>query len=94
MTDHPEITDYDRDVAKQAYIIWTPGDVTTACAIASALARTGWTPVDPDLIEARKLAKKLWPNYACIYGESDESNHNIRTLLAAIKRGRELEHGE
>ena len=62
--------------------------------LAARLAREGWTPTDPDLIEARGLvATVVAPSttIADIYraGEMDCSPH-VRVALAAIKRGREL----
>ena len=66
------------------------------------LARTGWEPpvaVDPDLIEARKLAAaqmdKEWApggmGAECLRGEKDDHS-TVRLALAAIERGRELQH--
>ena len=57
------------------------GIVGSVALIAARLAREGWTPpepVDPDLAEAKHIR---------IYGPSDET----AAILAAIKRGRELE---
>lgn len=69
--------------------------------IAARLAREGWKPVDPDLIEAREIVAKWWENPPSHYrnvfdpesfrrGERDTFPEVTQTL-AAIKRGRELE---
>ena len=96
MTDEIEVNDYDRAVGKEAH--------RRACAavlgahvgeVASALARTGWKPVDPDLIEARKMAAEKYPNNKPTYdGGLWDHMPEVRYFLAGIKRGRELERGE
>lgn len=101
MTDQPEITieinDYDRAVGKEAH--------RRACAsefgahvgeVASALVRNGWKPVDPDLIEARKMAAETYPEIAKDYlaGKWDNNSSTVQSRLAGIKRGRELERGQ
>lgn len=61
-------------------------DVAT---IAARLTRTGWTPpdpVDPDLVEARRIVIE-WLN--------DEAKGKLSELaLAAIKAGREMERAK
>ena len=63
---------------------------------AARLAREGWTPTDPDLIEAREIVAAVCylNRESYLNGEQDETPF-VQRSLAAIKRGRELErpHG-
>lgn len=65
--------------------------------LAARLAREGWTPVDPDLIQAREIAagthdgSSEWADGAK-KGLRDDSRA-VQLVLAGIKRGRELERG-
>lgn len=52
-------------------------------------------PVDPDLVEARKIAASFsyrvgTDSHARVINGSDDSSLNVRETLAGIKRGREL----
>jgi hypothetical protein len=94
VTELPEITDEDCQVAEEAHEVWVKmlsDDRITAAAIAAALVRTGWKPVDPDLILAREVCAELWisegsPTTAEVYRRGDNDNHHIvRIALAAIK---------
>lgn len=68
---------------------------------AARLARTGWTPVDPLLIEAREIVAK-WidanPNKLKMlasgvrYGAFD-ADPSVEQALAALRRGKELAGG-
>ena len=58
MTELPEITDKDRAVAEEALRLCKGGPNGPA-AIAAALVRTGWRPVDPDLILARECVASV-----------------------------------
>jgi len=71
-------------------------DYVEAHAIAALLPE----PVDPDLIEARRIALKnakdrgYFHTPACyLAGDHDESD-DVQIALAAIKRGRALERGK
>jgi hypothetical protein len=67
---------------------------------AAFLGRTGWTPTDPDLIEAREIAARQYEQagYSPALplevreGRSDKCIV-VAAVRAAIKRGRELERG-
>ena len=64
--------------------------------LAARLARESWTPVDPDLIEAREVcASRTSVGVAAAYS-SGSMDHTwaVQTALAGIKRGRELERGQ
>ena len=92
----PEITDEDRAVAEEAERIW----MRHACldkardvgAIAAALVRTGWKPVDPDLILAREVAADTCYNYSwhestvsLVRDGKDDTTLVVQAALAAIK---------
>jgi hypothetical protein len=88
----PEITDEDRAVAEEAERIW----MRHACldkardvgAIAAALVRTGWKPVDPDLILAREvLASRTSCTLTAAQYRSgaNDSYYIVETAVAAIK---------
>lgn len=94
MSELPEITDEDRAVGKEAYRLWNveaETDDPSPGEIAAALVRTGWKPVDPDLLLARECAADLArpsPQLANAYrdGIMDDSPHGfIPAILAAIK---------
>lgn len=60
--------------------------------IAARLAREGWMPIDPDLLEARKMLAERMPDQAeAARGGRHDDGRVIGFLLAGIKRGRELE---
>jgi hypothetical protein len=90
----PEITDEDRAVAEEAIRIWQRHaclDARDLAAVAAALVRTGWKPVDPDLILAREAVADVFkasnmPNFAreTRSGETDDG-WEVRCALAAIK---------
>jgi hypothetical protein len=92
VTKLPTITDEDRAVYEEALRLWDPAtNKPTTGQIAAALVRTGWKPVDPDLILAREVCAELWisegsPTTAEVYRRGDNDNHHIvRIALAAIK---------
>jgi hypothetical protein len=65
--------------------------VKNAMITAARLAREGWTPTDPDLIEAREIASLVRGNNAdSIRAGNWDASGTMRIALAAIKRGREL----
>jgi hypothetical protein len=72
-----------------------------APVLAAALRELNWQPpVDPDLLEARKVVAAVhddpsYVNFArrVLDGEEDDCT-DVKCALAAIKRGRELERGE
>ena len=63
--------------------------------IAARLAREGWTPVDPDLIEARECAALTFEADACpntaegVRAGREDDFRAVRSALIAIKRARE-----
>ena len=72
----------------------------SVAAFARYIAEHEEPPVDPDLIEARKLVAGKYQSirdhdYAgwVNSGQKDDSSE-VRLILSAIKRGRELERGE
>lgn len=75
------------------------GGVQSLLADAARLAREGWVPpepVDPDLIEARKIWLECAPDLPeevkdRILMGSGDGGTGVQGCLAAIKRGRELE---
>lgn len=84
-------------------------DTDKACRVEAArLARTGWTPVDPDLIEAREIvarghdacaASSNW-HYREHHNEAakvraglEDGGFRVSDTLAGIKRGRQLATG-
>ncbi len=90
----PEITDEDRKIASEAFRLWRDlpaHDPTSEGQIAAALVRTGWKPVDPDLILAREVCAELWisegsSTIAEAYTRGDNDHHYVvRVALAAIK---------
>jgi hypothetical protein len=89
VTELPEITDEDCQVAEEAHEVWVKmlsDDRITAAAIAAALVRTGWKPVDPDLILAREACAKTWPASAESYRNGNMDNYvTVQAALAAIK---------
>jgi hypothetical protein len=65
--DHGKITDQDRAVAKEAHdwlyphCAFNPGGKIERGLIRAAFnARTGWTPTDPLLLEAREFAAQVY----------------------------------
>ncbi len=85
----PEITDEDRAVANEAWRIYylesTP-DSTGVLTIAAALVRTGWKPVDPDLILAREVCAETFAGCAVDYRSGSEDKYSVvKIALAAIK---------
>jgi len=91
----PEITDEDRAVQAEALRLYVlPGidpDIGIA-SIAAALVRTGWKPVDPDLILAREVAADVaikfgWagePVNGIRRGDHDDTDRGVQSALAAI----------
>jgi hypothetical protein len=67
---------------------------------AATLRELNWQPpVDPDLVEARKIAAAHWqhsdPRYASeILSGTCDSGISVSVAIPAIKRGRELEATE
>lgn len=68
-----------------------------ARTLAARLAREGWEPVDPDLIEAREIVAKwlidersLGLLAASTRRGDDDHTSQVQCTLAALKRGREL----
>lgn len=94
-----EINELDRARAEEALklIDWKPFDVFDVAVHAAMLARTGWEPVDEDLIAAREIVAQAnkqegvdgWAEDVRI-GLRDH-HIEVQVALAAIKRGRELE---
>lgn len=87
----------DRARADEAWRIYMAqtDDRPTAHQIAARLAREGWMPVDPDLIEARECAALMCEeqhdhNSAEAYrrGEYDLSR-SVEAALVAIRRAKE-----
>lgn len=87
-----DITEYDREVSKEAYRIHRrhehenegQEDFSPTPAIPliiAMLVRTGWQP-DPDINEANKLLDEF----------DEKSDREL--VMAALKRGRELERAE
>jgi hypothetical protein len=71
-----------------------------ATAIAARLAREGWMPVDPLLIEAREIFARQFEEAQahgaarqCRDGKYDSHPHAKR-ILAALKRGIEIGKGK
>jgi hypothetical protein len=95
------MTDEELDVAraKEAMRLCTiPGSTASWPALhAARLAREGWTPVDPDLIEARECA--AWARLAWRadpYAHKDnylsgkyDGTPAVQSALIAIKRAKE-----
>jgi len=89
----PEITDEDRAVYIEALRLWNTERVNPVPGeIAAALVRTGWTPVDPDLILAREVAADTAFTYGFHAGVTDamrrgadDTDRGVRSALAAIK---------
>jgi hypothetical protein len=85
----PEITDDDRAVQAEAIRLYTlPGTEPRIgiASIAAALVRTGWKPVDPDLILAREVCAEKWPASAEFYRNGNMDNYvTVQAALAAIK---------
>ena len=79
-----------------------PGYGVQSATIAARLAREGWTPVDPDLVEARTIfAFRAVISSSNLNRTADESKRDVlegksdqtellQLILAGIKRGREL----
>jgi hypothetical protein len=70
-------------------------DVGRIGEIAARLAREGWMPVDPDLIEARECAALAWKDKGyntcsaqVLRGEVDNSRE-VQSALIAIKRAKD-----
>jgi hypothetical protein len=85
----PEITDEDRAVADEAERLWlatgTPG-TPGIIELAAALVRTGWKPVDPDLILAREVCAETFAGCAVDYRSGSEDKYSVvKIALAAIK---------
>jgi hypothetical protein len=87
VTKLPTITDEDRAVYEEALRLWDPAtNEPTTGEIAAALVRTGWKPVDPDLILAREVCAKTWPASAESYRNGNMDNYvTVQAALAAIK---------
>jgi hypothetical protein len=96
MTSQPEqITDRDRAIAKEAKRLycesgsgWEP---TSIAEIAAYLTRTGWTPTDPLLLEAREFAAQVyeargWITFAreARQGERDH-DYAVQSALLALR---------
>lgn len=58
-------------------------------AIAKGIASWLPKPVDPDLIEARRIASEIYADAEYMGGDFDRSDR-VRGLLSAIKLGRSL----
>jgi hypothetical protein len=87
VTKLPTITDEDRAVYEEALRLWDPAtNKPTTGQIAAALVRTGWKPVDPDLILAREVCAETWPDSADAYRIGRRDGYDtIIAALAAIK---------
>ena len=85
----PEITDEDRAVYEEALRLWnTETNDPVPGEIAAALVRTGWKPVDPDLILAREVlaSKTSCALTAAQYRSgANDGYYVVETALAAIK---------
>lgn len=97
MTDE-ELDKARADEAWRIYMAQTD-DRSTAHQIAARLAREGWMPVDPDLIEARECVSKAIKaiNHSA-YGEKYAKQHldgehddswPVQAALLAIRRAKE-----
>ena len=97
------MTDEELDQARAAEAwclhVALPGDqrlISNPALIAARLAREGWTPVDPDLVEAREVcARRVHaeaPDIAKGYRDGDfDDQSNVLCARFGIARGRELE---
>lgn len=102
MSELPTITDEDRLVAIEAYELWgklPSADCRKAPEIAAALVRTGWKPVDPDLLLAREVVAKDCEAEGradlaldTLDGARDHEG-DVRVALAAIKAAVARERG-
>ena len=87
----PEITDEDIAIANEAYEVWSKfssDDRITAAVIAAALVRTGWKPVDPDLLLAREIlaSKTSCALTAAQYRSgANDGYYIVEVALAVIK---------
>jgi len=85
----PEITDEDRAVVREAVRIWQRHASPAArdlAEIAAALVRTGWKPVDPDLILAREACAEKWYASAESYRNGNMDEYvTVQAALSAIK---------
>ncbi len=88
----PEITDEDRAVADEAIRLYgehlRSNGWRAAAEIAAALVRTGWKPVDPDLILAREVlaSKTSCALTAAQYRSgANDGYYIVESALAAIK---------
>lgn len=85
----PEITDEDRAVAEEAYRLFGvmfSDQCRSVPEIAAALVRTGWKPVDPDLILAREVCAETFAGCAVDYRSGSEDKYSVvKIALAAIK---------
>ena len=80
-----------------------PGRILHGCdavvILAARLAREGWTPTDPDLIEARRACAGLVPSTtgwgARVLSGDEDADFSVRCALAAIKQAKaKLERGQ
>jgi len=98
------MTDEELDIARAREVIQTTlpdtlqdnGLIERALIRVAMLARTGWKPVDPDLLEAREVVAKDYDRFDYakrsedVRGEKFDQYPRVSIALAAIKRGREL----
>lgn len=91
------MTDLDTARAAEAARLWGEregaehADCGGIAALAARLAREGWEPVDPLLMEAREIAASFAAGHAhqILAGDWDHVT-TVRSPLAALKRGIEL----
>lgn len=74
----------------------TPYYVELVAGHAARLAREGWKPVDPDLLEAQAITEKVNHDINAGVGIAESSRGDIlkcevEAALRGIARGRELE---
>jgi hypothetical protein len=71
-----------------------PTNVYEVAGHALRLAREGWEPVDPDLIEAREIVARRVPDRAAAVGIGKwDATDSVLLALAGIRRGRQLAEG-
>ena len=98
------MTDEELDIARAREVIQTTlpdtlqdnGLIERALIRVAEIARSGWMPPCPDVIEAREVVAKEYDRLNYAKGAEDmrggkwDLNINVPIALAAIKRGREL----
>lgn len=90
----------DRARAAEATKMSATGHWKDIAILAARLAREGWVPIDPDLIEAREMWAQDLEADGCLAAAAEarasarDDTLGIQLCLAGIKRGRELARKE